>query len=232
MYQDQSVAGADSAGTAARPTVSASGDHPFHQLLALEIAGLKRYAMSLTRDWHGAQDLVQETLAKAWASRARYVAGTNLRAWLNTILRNTFLSTIRKWREVEDADGALTAGLTQPQSQDHAVALAELLEAMTSLPPQQREALTLVGAAGFSIAEAADRLGCPIGTVKSRISRARTTLSARFMSERPHCGGCNPGTCGPRRRVGSVVPDNYEDQHVRIESVQRNHQAPTCVSPA
>lgn len=162
----------------------ASGNHPFHLQFRHEIPRLQYHAIHLTRDWHRAQDLMQETLTKAWASRDRYVPDTNLRAWLHTILRNTFLSGIRKHRrEVEDEDGALAAQLTQLPSQEHAVALSELLAAMAALPQQQREALTLVGVAGFSQEEAADRLDCALGTVKSRVWRARATLSVLMLSK-------------------------------------------------
>ncbi len=161
----------------AEPRACPSRTHPFHLQLRAETPDLRRHAMRLTRNWHRAQDLVQETLTKAWASRARYTPGTNLRAWLHTIMRNTFLSDVRKrWREVEDADGHLTARLSQPPPQDHAVALSELMAAMTTLPDSQREALALVGASGFTQEEAASRLGCAIGTVKSRVSRARASL--------------------------------------------------------
>ncbi|WBQ13147.1 sigma-70 family RNA polymerase sigma factor [Hyphomonadaceae bacterium BL14] len=161
------------------PSACPAGPHPFHDQLRTQTPELRRHAIRLTRNWHRAQDLVQETLTKAWANRARYTPGTNLRAWLHTILRNTFLSDVRKRRrEVEDADGHLTAKLSQPPSQDHAVALSELMKAMTALPDSQRQALTLVGAAGYSQEEAALRLGCAIGTVKSRVSRARVSLGA------------------------------------------------------
>jgi RNA polymerase sigma-70 factor, ECF subfamily len=168
------------------PHVSASLDHPFHLLLRQEINGLQHHAMRLTRNWHRAQDLVQETLAKAWAHRTRFVPDTNLRAWLHTILRNTFLSDIRKRRrEVEDIDGKLAGKLTQPPPQEHVVALSEVLSAMSALPASQRKALTLVGAAGFTQEEAADRLGCAIGTIKSRVWRARMALSDRLQREHP-----------------------------------------------
>ncbi|WBQ10944.1 sigma-70 family RNA polymerase sigma factor [Hyphomonadaceae bacterium ML37] len=164
---------------APQPAACQAGTHPFHDQLRIETPELRRHAIRLTRDWHRAQDLVQETLTKAWANRARYTPGTNLRAWLHTILRNTFLSDVRKRRrEVEDADGHLTARLSQPPSQDHAVALSQLMTAMTALPESQRQALTLVGATGFSQEEAAIRLGCAIGTIKSRVSRARASLGA------------------------------------------------------
>ncbi|MGY6627141.1 MAG: sigma-70 family RNA polymerase sigma factor [Oceanicaulis sp.] len=179
MISDTAVSQAAHKDTCATAQASLSKAHPFHLQLEAETDDLRRHAMRLTRNWHRAQDLVQETLTKAWVSRDRFTPGTNLGAWLHTILRNTFLSDVRKrWREVEDADGQLTAQLSQPAPQDHVVALSELMKAMTTLPDSQREALALVGAAGFTQEEAATRLGCAIGTVKSRVSRARTSLGA------------------------------------------------------
>lgn len=170
----------------AEPRARRTKTHPFHLQLRAETPDLRRHAMRLTRNWHRAQDLVQETLTKAWANRDRYAPGTNLRAWLHTIMRNTFLSDVRKrWREVEDADGHLTARLSQPPPQDHAVALSELMAAMTALPDTQRQALALVGGSGFTQEEAAVRLGCAIGTVKSRVSRARASLVALLAVSAP-----------------------------------------------
>lgn len=169
---------------ASRTVLQAAQAHPFHHQLQRESAELQRHAVHLTRDWHRAQDLIQETLTKAWASRNGYTPDTNLRAWLHTILRNTFLSDIRKRRlEVEDRDGILSAQLEQPAAQEYAVALSEVRGAMTALPLQQREALLLVGVSGFSYEEAADRLDCAIGTVKSRVWRARASLSVLMLSE-------------------------------------------------
>ncbi len=135
-------------------------------------------ARRLTRNDHRAQDLAQETLAKAWANRGRFQTGTHLRAWLYTILRNTFLSELRKYRrEVEDADGRHAARLYEGPRQEHAYALKQLGAAMTVLPVCQREALMLVGCAGCSHEHAALECGCAVGTVKSRVSRARARLT-------------------------------------------------------
>ncbi len=216
MHHDHDPEASEVAGVAAPLPIRAPESHPFHQQLRLEIPGLQRHAIHLARDWHRAQDLVQETLTKAWASRTRYAAGTNLRAWLHTILRNTFLSDIRKRRrEVEDAEGTLAAQLSEPPSQDHAVALSELLTAMTALPGPQREALTLVGAAGFTQEEAADRLGCAIGTVKSRVWRARAALSDLLLPEQRSRAARRPSL---RRTARDSATDHNPEQDERIVS--------------
>ena len=151
--------------------------HPFDYQLADESTALLRLARSLTRNEHRAQDLTQETLRKAWSGRASYKAGTRLRAWLFTILRNTHFSNLRKHsREVEDADGALAARLSHQPSQEHVSALRELESALAALPTEQRDALLLVGGEGYSQEEAARASGCAVGTIKSRVCRARVRL--------------------------------------------------------
>jgi RNA polymerase sigma-70 factor (ECF subfamily) len=170
-------------GSPASHRPAAGGDwssegHPFHRLLGPETASLRTVARRLTRNDHRAQDLVQETLTKAWANRGRFQAGTQLRAWLYTILRNSFLSDLRKHRrEVEDVDGGFSARLSEGPAQEHAYALEELRAAIDTLPESQRDALMLVGGAGYSHEAAARRCDCAVGTVKSRVSRARTRLN-------------------------------------------------------
>ena len=133
--------------------------------------------MSLTRDSVAADDLVQDAVVKAWKNIHRFQPGTNLRAWLFTILRNTFYSDRRKAkREVDDVDGALAATLSEKPRHDGALALTDFLAAFSKLPDEQREALILVGASGFSYEEAAHTCGVAVGTVKSRVNRARTRL--------------------------------------------------------
>jgi RNA polymerase sigma-70 factor (ECF subfamily) len=155
-----------------------SAPHPFHRQLADEIPALRAFARSLARDVHRADDLVQETLMKAWDKRDSYAPGTRLRAWLFTILRNAFYSEVRKRRrEVEDVDGFYAARLAEKPGQEHAVALSEFAAALGALPADQREALVLVGAAGFAYEEAAEVCGCAVGTIKSRVSRARAHLA-------------------------------------------------------
>lgn len=140
------------------------------------VPSLKAFAFSLARDNEDADDLVQETLAKALANINRFQPGTNLRAWLFTILRNTFYNAYhRKSREpVMDVE-TMPASRSKPE-QEWCLKLRDVHEALGKLPAQQREALILVGGAGFSYIEAAEVLGCAIGTIKSRVNRARAQL--------------------------------------------------------
>ncbi len=150
----------------------------FRAGLMRALPALRTFALSLTGDAARADDLVQETLLKAWTNHHRFQPGTRLIAWLFTIQRNQFYSEIRKRkREVEDADGVHAAGLTALADQDDAVALKTLYEKLEFLPATQRDALLLVGAEGFTYEEAAAVLSCRVGTVKSRVSRARSQLA-------------------------------------------------------
>lgn len=151
--------------------------HPFQHLLPQHTEPLRRRALKLTGNAHRAEDLVQDTLLKAWAARDSFHPNTRLGAWLFTILRNTFLSNLRKSsREVEDVDEVRARALSQQPSQEHALALKELFAAIEMLPCDQRRALVLMGAYGCSQLEVAKACGCTIGTIKSRVSRARATL--------------------------------------------------------
>ncbi|WP_147046597.1 sigma-70 family RNA polymerase sigma factor [Methylobacterium gnaphalii] len=156
----------------------------FRDGLMQALPALRTFALSLTGDATRADDLVQETMLRAWTNHHRFEPGTRLIAWLFTIQRNLFYSEIRKRkREVEDADGVHAAGLTALAGQDDAVALRSLYETLEHLPATQRDALLLVGAEGFTYEEAAEILACRVGTVKSRVSRARTQLAA-LLGER------------------------------------------------
>jgi RNA polymerase sigma-70 factor, ECF subfamily len=162
----------------------------WREAVIARIPSLRAFAWSLARNPSDADDLVQETLTKAWTYREKYEAGTNLRAWLFTILRNTWYSTIAKrGREVADEEGRHAASLTAEGSQEWAVELTALREALNELPPEHREAIVLVGAAGLSYEEAAEIAGCALGTIKSRVNRARNRLAERLAMERPTPGG-------------------------------------------
>ena len=134
--------------------------------------------MSLSGRSDHADDLVQETLMKAWHHQLSFEAGTNIRAWLYTILRNEFYSQMRKRRrEIEDADGEYSNKVAINGGQESYLDMADLRFALAKLPDDQREAIILVGASGFSYQEVAKICGVAIGTVKSRVSRAREKLA-------------------------------------------------------
>ena len=146
--------------------------------LVEHIPALRAFARGLAGNPDTADDLVQETLVKAWTKIDQFTAGTNLRAWLFTILRNTFYSLARKRRrEVSDPEGSYAATLCEAPVHDARLAFDEFRVAFTQLSPEHREVLTLVGASGLSCEEAAEVMGVAIGTVKSRANRARARLA-------------------------------------------------------
>ena len=152
--------------------------------LVAEVPTLRAFARSLARNHALADDLVQETILKAWGKLSTFEEGTNLRAWLFTILRNTFISLTRKRkREVEDVDGERAAKIVDLPSQQSALDLADFRRAFNKLPDDQREAIILVGAAGFTYEEAGQICGCATGTIKSRVNRARSTLAQILQLE-------------------------------------------------
>jgi RNA polymerase sigma-70 factor (ECF subfamily) len=153
-------------------------DDEMRTLLLGAIPALRAFAFSLTYDLDRSDDLVQDTLVRAWTKADSFTRGTNLTAWLFTILRNLFYSEQRKRkREVEDADGALAGRLTSLPEQEIRLEMREFQEALDGLPFSQREALVLVGAQNFTYEEAADICGVAVGTMKSRVSRARGRLA-------------------------------------------------------
>ncbi|MBC7986694.1 MAG: sigma-70 family RNA polymerase sigma factor [Sphingomonadaceae bacterium] len=158
-------------------------DEDFRDQLGQVIPHLRAFGRSLSGNRDTADDLVQETLLKAWAARKRFQAGTNMRAWTFIILRNLFLSQMRRSRFKGEWDD-LTADrlLAAPASQDRHVELGDLQRALMHLPEPQREALILVGAGGFAYEEAAEICGCAVGTIKSRVARGRVALEA-LMAE-------------------------------------------------
>jgi RNA polymerase sigma-70 factor, ECF subfamily len=148
------------------------------------IPALRAFAWSLSHNAADADDLVQEALTKAWAHRDRFEPGTNLRAWLFTILRNTYYtSLVRRRREVSDSAGTYAAALSCPPTQDWSVTLKALQASLLQLPAEHREALILVGAAGMTYEEAAEICGCALGTIKSRVNRARAKLAKMMDGE-------------------------------------------------
>lgn len=163
--------------------------------LVAQIGSLRAFAVSLCGDRERADDLVQETLFKAWNHLDSFEEGTNLKAWLFTILRNTYFSERRRRkREVEDVDGSYAARLSSRPEQHGHMDMRDFQEALSGLPDDQREALVLVGAAGFSYEEAAVISGCAIGTIKSRVNRARRRLADTLQLDSDTADAPDAGT--------------------------------------
>jgi RNA polymerase sigma-70 factor, ECF subfamily len=150
----------------------------FREGLIREMKDLRAFAVSLSGSFHQADDLLQETLLKAWSNSASFIPGTNMRAWLVTILRNTYYSQYRKrGREVSDPDGVYSANLATPPNQESAVDMSDFLVALAKLAPEHRDVLLMVGASGLSYEETAEICGVAVGTIKSRLNRARARLA-------------------------------------------------------
>ena len=157
-----------------RVTAEESG---FKREMLAALPSLRAFAMSLIGRHDRADDLVQDTIMKAWAKQDHFEMGTNMKAWLFTILRNELYSKLRKrGREVQDSDGIFTENLAQHPSQYGSLDMQDFKKALEKLPDEQREAIILVGASGFSYEEAAEICGCAVGTIKSRVNRARQRL--------------------------------------------------------
>jgi RNA polymerase sigma-70 factor (ECF subfamily) len=145
--------------------------------LVEHLPAMRAFALSLTRNPSTADDLVQDAVVKAWSNFDKFQPGTNMRAWLFTILRNTYYSLCRKRRrEVEDPDGVMAGQLAEKPSHDGSLAMTDFYEAFAKLSDEHREVLILVGAEGFSCEEVAEMCGCAVGTIKSRTNRARKRL--------------------------------------------------------
>jgi len=156
-----------------------STSNQFKQEMLNVVPHLRAFARGLCGRADFADDLVQETLLKAWAAQARFEPGTSMRAWTFVILRNVYLSELRRNRFRGEYDETQAERiLTAPPGQEGPLHLSDLHRALMTLPPERREALLLVGAGGFSYEEAADICGCAVGTIKSRVGRARAALAA------------------------------------------------------
>lgn len=142
------------------------------------LPALMRYARRLARDQSDAEDLVQETLASAYAHIGQYQPGRSLRVWLFTILHNSFISRTRHDAVRERHRTGTAPAAAEASPQEHSVRLREIAEALDRLSPEQRQVLHLVAVDGLSYQEAADAIGIPIGTLISRLSRARARLRA------------------------------------------------------
>lgn len=150
----------------------------YREELISHLPALRAFAISLTKSRSTADDAVQDAVLKALTNFDKYEPGTNMRAWLFTILRNTYYSSRRKYhRETGDPDLVLTKGMSVKPDHDGRLQFNDFMKAFNQLPDDQREVLILVGASGFSYSEVAEMTGVAIGTVKSRINRARARIA-------------------------------------------------------
>jgi len=164
--------------TPERPARSAEDKRAFKRELTDVVPHLRAFARGLCGRPDMADDLVQETMLKAWAAQERFEPGTSMRAWTFVILRNAYLTDMRRNRFRGDYDETVAERiLTAPAGQEEPIHLSDMHRALLTLPPERREALLLVGAGGFSYEEAAEICGCAVGTIKSRVGRARAALA-------------------------------------------------------
>lgn len=171
----------------------------FRERLLKEIPNLRAFAASLSSSMQTADDLVQDTLLKAWSHSDKFIDGTNMRAWLFTILRNTYYSMYRRrGREIQDTDGVYSSKVAVQGNQESAIDLADFRIALAKLPEEQREVLILVGATGLSYEEAAAVCNVAVGTIKSRVNRARNRLAELLDIK-------NPDDLGPDRTSVAVI---------------------------
>jgi len=146
--------------------------------LVTHLPALRAFALSLTRNRATADDMMQDTVLKAWTNMNKFQPGTNMRAWLFTILRNNFYTSRRKLnREVADIDNVYAENLSVKPEHDGRLQMMDFKQAFDQLPDEHREALILVGANGFSYEDAGKMCGVATGTIKSRVNRARNKLS-------------------------------------------------------
>jgi RNA polymerase sigma-70 factor (ECF subfamily) len=161
-----------------KPTLATNGQLDPRDEVTAYLTPLRAFGISLTGNRAAADDLVQDTILKAWSNIDKFQPGTNMQAWLFTILRNTFYSGRRKHRrEVPDPEGLHAATLFERPAHDGRLAFRDFHRAFAQLSAEHREVLLLVGASGYSTEETAEMIGTAIGTVKSRTSRARRRLA-------------------------------------------------------
>jgi RNA polymerase sigma-70 factor (ECF subfamily) len=178
---------------------SGESDHKVTEEMVSLVPQLHTFARSLCRDGVRADDLVQEALLRAFNNIRRFKPGTNLKAWLFTIVRNEHYSQLRRRKfEAHDVSTDQLPEPSVPPDHDGELELRDLNRALAALSPGQRSALILVSASGFSYEEAATICGCAVGTIKSRVARARTALLAMLEGRMPMASEDEPAPA-PRR---------------------------------
>jgi len=180
----------------------------FKRELTQVVPHLRAFARGLCGRPDLADDLVQDTLLRAWAARDRFVPGTSIRAWTFTILRNAWFTEMRRNRFRADYDETVADRiLPSPAGQEAPLHLADLSRALMELPAERREALLLVGAGGFSYEEAAAICGCAVGTIKSRVGRGRAQLTAMIEEGRiPTRGNASESSQALMAELDRITP--------------------------
>ena len=166
--------------------MSNSASNSFHGQVITILPKLRVQALALTRNRAAAEDLVQDAVCNALSAQASFIPGTNFPAWMHRILRNRFISNLRKRRDTTDIDDVPAAAFATEAPHEDRLALKDLSKAMTRLPADQREALVMVVVQGMSYEALAEATGCAVGTAKSRVFRARRQLEAWLMGEIPN----------------------------------------------
>jgi RNA polymerase sigma-70 factor, ECF subfamily len=182
-------------------------DATFAERLVAQIPYLRAFAISLCGSYSVADDLVQETLVKAWSHADSFQPGTNFRAWLVTILRNTYFSQYRKRaREVQDSENIHAEQIPVKGGQESSVAMRDVQKALDKLAPEHREILLMIGVTELSYEEAAQVCDIAVGTVKSRLNRARAKLAEHLGLGGAHEIGDDPTLLGVAARKGAEAP--------------------------
>lgn len=189
---------------AATTAVAASdtdADKVFRDQLVALLPSLRAFARGLCRHREMADDLAQDTMMRAWAARGSYTQGSNFRAWMFMIMRNQFYTTLRKNSRMTSLDPEVAERvLVSAPAQHDGINVDDVAKALQKLPVEQREVLMLVGANGVSYEEAAQIIGCAMGTVKSRLARGRAALALLIdgPAEGPDFGSPGAGQVRPK----------------------------------
>jgi RNA polymerase sigma-70 factor (ECF subfamily) len=173
----------------------------FHDQVIAILPKLRVQALALTRNRAAAEDLVQDAVCNALSAQDSFIPGTNFAAWMHRILRNRFISNLRKRRDTTDIDDVPSSVFATDAPHEDRLALKELAKAMTRLPSDQREALVMVVIHGMSYEALAEATGCAVGTAKSRVFRARRQLEAWLLGERPEQVAASAKTSAPTTAI-------------------------------
>lgn len=182
----------------------------FHQQVIAILPKLRVQALALTRNRAGAEDLVQDAVCNALSAQDSFIPGTNFPAWMHRILRNRFISNLRKRRDTTDIDDVPASALAANASHEDRLALKELAKAMDRLPVDQREALVMVVVHGVSYETLAETTGCAVGTAKSRVFRARRQLEAWLMGDSVE----RQGSLAASKKVVSLLRSKQAEANV------------------